>query len=94
MHLLSILIPGWRVDLDPRTILHLVLVRKLMIAWFEEQGRPRTAEIGSEFADKVRSRNYQGLQIHCHNMPDETHMAVSPAAISRGLRFVFDHWRP
>jgi hypothetical protein len=27
MHLLSILIPGWRVDLDPRTILPLVLVR-------------------------------------------------------------------
>jgi hypothetical protein len=27
MHLLSILIPGWRVELDPRTILPLVLVR-------------------------------------------------------------------
>jgi hypothetical protein len=31
MHLLSILIPGWRVDLDPRTILPLVLARKVMI---------------------------------------------------------------
>lgn len=67
---------------------------KAMIAWFEEHGWPRTAEIGPEFADKLRSRNYAGLKIHCHNMPDETHMSVSPAVISRGLRYVFDHWRP
>jgi hypothetical protein len=65
-----------------------------MIAWFEEHGWPRTAEIGPEFADKMRSRNYAGLKIHCHNMPDETHMSVPPAVISRGLRYVFDHWEP
>ena len=67
---------------------------KAIIAWFEEHGWPRTAEIGPEFADKLRSRNYTGLKIHCHNMPDETHMSVPPAVISRGLRYVFDHWRP
>jgi predicted alpha/beta superfamily hydrolase len=67
---------------------------KAMIAWFEEHGWPRTAEIGPEFADRLRSRNYAGLKIHCHNMPDETHMSVSPAVISRGLRYVFDHWSP
>jgi predicted alpha/beta superfamily hydrolase len=67
---------------------------KIMIAWFEEHGWPRTAEIAPEFADKLRSRNYSGLKIHCYNMPDETHMSVSPAVISRGLRYVFDHWRP
>jgi hypothetical protein len=94
MRLLSILIPGWRVDLDPRTILHLVLVRKLMIAWFEEQGWPRTAEIGSEFVSKMRSRNYASLKIHCHNMPDETRMSVPRAVISRGLRYAFNHWEP
>src|ERR1700727_2043134 len=31
MHLPSILIPGWRADLDPRTILPLVLVRSLNV---------------------------------------------------------------
>ena len=67
---------------------------KAMIAWFEEHGWPRTAEIGPEIANKMRSRNYPGLKIHCHNMPDETHMSVPPAVISRGLRYVFDHWRP
>jgi uncharacterized protein len=67
---------------------------KVMIAWFEAHGWPRTAEIGPEFADRLRSRNYAGLKIHCHNMPEETHMSVPPAAISRGLRFVFEHWKP
>ena len=67
---------------------------KAMIAWFEDHGWPRTAEIGPEFAAKLRSRNYQGLKIHCHNMPDETHMSVPPAVISRGLRYVFGHWQP
>jgi predicted alpha/beta superfamily hydrolase len=67
---------------------------KAMIAWFEEHGWPRTAEIGPEFADKLKSRNYSGLKIRCHNMPEETHMSVPPAVISRGLRYVFGHWRP
>jgi hypothetical protein len=67
---------------------------KVMIAWFEQHGWPRTAEIGPEFADKLRSRNYERLKIHCHNMPDETHMSVPPAVISRGLRYVFGHWQP
>src|ERR1700735_4331302 len=40
MHLTSILIPGWRVDLDPRTILPLMFVRSLNVepvdcdSWF------------------------------------------------------------
>jgi uncharacterized protein len=67
---------------------------KAMIAWFEEHGWPRTAEIGPELADRMRSRNYPRLKIHCHNMPDETHMSAPPSVISRGLRFVFDHWKP
>jgi hypothetical protein len=65
-----------------------------IIAWCDENGWPRTAEIAPEFADRLRSRNYAGLKIHCHNMPDETHMSVPPAVISRGLRYVFDHWNP
>ena len=65
-----------------------------MIAWFEEHGWPRTAEIGPEFVAKMASRAYPGLKIHCRNMPDETHMSVPPAVISRGLRYVFSHWQP
>jgi hypothetical protein len=42
---------------------------KVMIAWFEEHGWPRTAEIVSEFADKMRSRSYACLKIHCHTCP-------------------------
>ena len=65
-----------------------------IIAWFDEHGWPRTAEIAPEFAQKLRSRNYASLRIHCHNMPDENHMSVPPAVICRGLRYVFDHWDP
>ena len=46
------------------------------------------------FVDKLKSRGYKSLKIHCHNMPDESHSSVAPGAISRGLRYVFDHWDP
>jgi predicted alpha/beta superfamily hydrolase len=65
-----------------------------IVAWFDEHGWPRTAEIAPEFAQKLRSRNYASLKIHCHNMPHENHMSLAPAAISRGLRYVFGHWEP
>jgi hypothetical protein len=52
-----------------------------MITMFEENGWPRTTEIGPEFAQKWQSRNHPGLKIHCHNMLDETHMSVPPAVI-------------
>jgi uncharacterized protein len=64
------------------------------IAWHDKYGWPRTTELTQELAAKLRSRNYRGLNVHCHNMPDETHMSVAPAAICRGLRYVFDSWRP
>jgi predicted alpha/beta superfamily hydrolase len=64
------------------------------IAWFDEHGWPRTDELAPEFVERMRSRNYAGLRIHCHNMPDETHISVPPAVISRGLRYVFKHWQP
>jgi hypothetical protein len=66
---------------------------KAMIAWFEEHGWPRAAEIGAELADRLRSRSCAGLRIHCNNVPHETHMSEPPAVFSRGLRYVFDHWR-
>jgi hypothetical protein len=65
-----------------------------MIAWFDEHGWPRTTELAPEFVDRLRARNYPRLKIHCHNMPDETHMSVPPAVLSRGLRYVFNQWQP
>jgi predicted alpha/beta superfamily hydrolase len=61
---------------------------------YDKHGWPRMAEITPTLADKLKSRNYPGLKIHCHNLPDETHMSVPACAISRGLRYVFGHWNP
>jgi len=65
-----------------------------LTAAYEKHGWPRMAEITPAFVDKLKSRNYPGLKIHCHNLPDETHMSVIPGAMSRGLRYVFGHWNP
>jgi predicted alpha/beta superfamily hydrolase len=62
---------------------------KATIAWCDEHGWPRASELAPEFAAKLRSRRYAGLRIHCENIPDETHVSVSPFVISRGLRYVF-----
>jgi uncharacterized protein len=64
------------------------------IAWHDKYGWPRTTELTDELAAKLRSRSYRSMNVHCHNMPDETHMSVAPAAICRGLRYVFDTWQP
>jgi predicted alpha/beta superfamily hydrolase len=65
-----------------------------IIAWCDQHGWPRTTELPHELAARLRSRNYAGLRIHAHTLPDETHMSVSPAILSRGLRYVFDRWQP
>jgi uncharacterized protein len=65
-----------------------------LIEWCDQHGWPRTDELPREFAARLRSRNYPGLKIHAQIMPDETHMSVSSAVISRGLRYVFEHWQP
>jgi predicted alpha/beta superfamily hydrolase len=65
-----------------------------IIAWCDREGWPRTTDLPHEFAARLRSRNYPGLKIHSHTMPDETHMSVSPVILSRGLRYVFGHWQP
>ena len=64
------------------------------IEWNDRHGWPRFSEITGEFADGLQSRKYPKLRIHCNNMPDETHQSVPPAAISRGLRYVFGFWQP
>ena len=67
---------------------------KPMLDYFDKEGWPKMAEITPMFVDKLKSRSYKSLKIHCHNMPDESHSSVAPGAISRGLRYVFDHWDP
>jgi predicted alpha/beta superfamily hydrolase len=62
---------------------------KATIAWCDDHGWPRAAEIVPEFAAKLRSRGYSSLRIHSRNMPDETHLSAPPVVISRGLRYVF-----
>jgi predicted alpha/beta superfamily hydrolase len=64
------------------------------VAWHDAHGWPRTTQLMQELADRLQKRRYASLRAHCHNMPDETHMSVAPAAICRGLRYVFDQWRP
>ena len=64
-----------------------------MAAIYEQNGWPRMAEITPLFADRLQSRDYPGLDICCHNMPDETHMSVWPGGISRGLRYIFATWK-
>ena len=61
---------------------------------YDKYGWPKMAEITPVFVDKLKSRGYKNLKIHCHNMPDETHMSVEAGAFSRGLRYVFGHWNP
>jgi predicted alpha/beta superfamily hydrolase len=60
----------------------------------DKYGWPKMAEITPVFVNKLKSRGYKNLKIHCHNMPDETHLSVGAGALSRGLRYVFDHWDP
>ena len=61
---------------------------------YKKYGYPRMASITPEFVDKLKSRNYPSLRIDVHNLPDETHLSVGPAAWSRGLRYVFGVWEP
>jgi predicted alpha/beta superfamily hydrolase len=42
-----------------------------------------------EFEARLRRRAYPNLDLHFHVFPDETHMSVLPAALSRGLSAVF-----
>lgn len=65
-----------------------------MVAWSDINGWPEVAKLTPKFAIKLQSRNYPGLTILCHNMPDENHMSVPSSITSRGLRYVNGSWRP
>jgi predicted alpha/beta superfamily hydrolase len=63
-----------------------------LVSFYEHQGWPRMAEITAEFAARLQTCSLSGVDVLCHNLPDETHMSVWPAGISRGLRHVFGAW--
>ena len=42
-----------------------------------------------QMADLLESRGYPSLQMTRHEFPDETHLSVTPATFSLGLRAVF-----
>ena len=65
-----------------------------MIDRFDAHGWPQTDSLAVEFAAKLQARHYAGLEIACQNLPDETHISVTPAVLGRGLRYVYGAWRP
>lgn len=65
-----------------------------MAAAYEKYGYSRMAELTPILAERLISRRYKSLRVHCHNMPDETHTSVPPGAFARGLRYVFRTWEP
>lgn len=71
---------------------HSKVLADRLVSFYEHQGWPRMAEITAEFAARLQSCNLRGVNVLSHNLPDETHMSVWPAGISRGLRFVFEAW--
>ena len=40
--------------------------------------------------EELQGRNYASLELKTHIFEDETHVSVIPAAMSRGLRAVFE----
>ena len=64
------------------------------ITMYDQHGWPKMAEITPTLTNRMQSRGYDGLEICCHNMPDETHVSNFPAAFCRGLRYVFGSWEP
>jgi len=44
----------------------------------------------AQLVGRIKSRKYHGLSINSYVFPQETHNSVFPAALSRGLRVVFE----
>jgi len=49
----------------------------------------RMVENLRKFAEVLKSRNYDGLDLKVHFFEDETHTSVVPATVSKGLRFIY-----
>jgi len=55
-----------------------------------EQENPLMAEDMRRMVDQLQSRGHQHLRVSSRVFPDENHNSVFPAALTRGLRVVFD----
>ena len=55
---------------------------------FMSKGELETDELSphQEFHDQLAARNYEGLDLHWQVFPNETHLSVTPVALSHGLR--------
>ncbi|MCX2745610.1 alpha/beta hydrolase-fold protein [Mangrovivirga sp. M17] len=40
----------------------------------------------------LKSRNYEGLQVHSHIFSDQSHYSVFPVAVNNGLRILFNNY--
>jgi hypothetical protein len=64
------------------------------IALANSIGWPEMAELLPRFAKLMRRRNYRDCTWTVMNFPEETHESIPGPGFSRGLRFVFDSWKP
>jgi len=60
----------------------------------EKEGYQRDAELAMvsnmrKLAQRLRERNYPNLKLTTHVFEDETHISVTPATLSRGIRMVY-----
>ncbi len=62
----------------------------------ENPPRTRLAMVDdlAELEARLQARRYRGLSVASRVFPDETHNSVFPAALTRGLRYVFDRGSP
>lgn len=65
-----------------------------VVEWNDMYGWPEPAKLTPQFTERLTSRKYPSLRIHCHNMPDENHMSASSSITSRGLRYINGSWQP
>jgi hypothetical protein len=58
---------------------------------FMSKGELETDELSphQEFHDQMVSREYEGLDLHWKVFPNESHMSVTPLALSHGLRTLY-----
>ena len=58
---------------------------------FMSKGELETDELSphQEFHDQMVSREYEGLNLHWKVFPNESHMSVTPLALSHGLRTLY-----
>jgi predicted alpha/beta superfamily hydrolase len=65
-----------------------------MIAGLDARGWHSTLDLTAEFATRLKSRTINPSLIHYETLAAETHLSAVSIGLSRGLRFVFESWRP